>query len=424
MAPKASHTRGNARLERGSAFLTSLAVVVVMVLLVVGAAARIRTEANTQRARLEGMRADRMADAGLSRVLASLQTHDPNAATTATDEWRELGQDTEEEFAVGTGRFRVQILDAGAFVNLNTASEEQLLQLPLTQEQVESLLDWREAGQFARPLGAKDDYYNALATPYNTALKRLATFSDLLAIKGFDGATLYEAPTGDRVRALTQGAAESQLPLSLLAGVDSACANVGPDGQQRLNVNQVQAQQMTGRGIRQQAAQAIVNRRNTQGTFTSMRDVLGVPGLNSGDFGPILDNLSLNGAATLTGRLNLNSASEEVLRTVPDLPDEAIQSILSRQGTFAGLGELAELPGVTSATLPGLADVFTVNASIFVARIMGIQGNRRSFIEAVVEYSASGPRLLRRETPPFADMDVRWGWSEETSTTTEIVEAE
>lgn len=411
------------RLQQGSTFIFSVVMVALLTLLVVSAAGRIRTEASSQRTRLEGLRAERMTDAGLARALASLQTLDPNAATTTTDEWLELGQTGGEEFTVAADRFRVQVVDAGSLVNLNTAPEEHLLNLPISQEQVDSLLDWREAGQTPRPQGAKDEFYNNLTRPYNAAARRLNTFDELLAVRGFDGPTLYDPPTGDRVRALSTGQAASQAALNTLSTVDSESANLGPDGNQRLNVNAVGVGPLVGRGIRFQAANAIVNRRNAQGTFTTMRQVLEVPGLNQQDFAPILDNLSVSAQATLTGRINLNTAEEEVLRTVPGLPDEAVQQIVSRRGTFATLGELASLPGVSATNLPQLADTFTVTNSVFLVRVMGESGSRKVFLEAVVRFQEGLPRLVRRETPPFADMDQRWGWPEEPTQTTEIVSA-
>lgn len=406
------------RTRRGSAYIFAVVVMAVLTLILASAAARVRTEATAQRTQLEEQRAEWMAHAAIARGMAALQTLAPEA-TTQNDEWLTLGQTGAEEFGVGTDRFRVQVVDAGSLINLNTAPEEHLLNLPITQEQADSLLDWREAGQTPRVSGGKDEFYNNLARPYNTALRRLNTLSEVLAVRGWDGPTLYDPP-GDR-NVSTNGL-EYTRPLDMLATVDSASPNTGPDDQQRLNVNQVQAQQMVQRGLRQQAAQAIVNRRNQQGQFASMRAVLETPGLNNDDFAAILDNLAIGAAAEVTGRINLNTATEEVLRSVPGVTPDVASTIVGRQGTLASLGELASLPGVTAQNIPQLADAFTVGSTVFLIRAMGVSGSGRAFLQAVVRVENAQAKLVRVERLPFGDLRERWEWPEDAATTTSLVD--
>ncbi|MCG9895561.1 MAG: type II secretion system protein GspK, partial [Fimbriimonadaceae bacterium] len=256
------------RRDRGSVFVYALAVIAVLTVFVVAAAERLRVEADLQLRRLDLTRAERAADAGLARALASLPAANLNALTNQ-DEWWNLGQAGNEEFLVGSGSFRIQIIDAGSLVNLNNATEEQLLNLPLSQEQVDSLQDWREEGQTPRPLGAKDEFYNNLAFPYNAALRRLDTVTEVLAIRGFDAATLYEPPAGDRVRALTNASADVQLPLIDLVTVDSTAPNVSNDGTARTNLNTAQVGALVQAGFRQQSAQALIARRG--GGFAGLR---------------------------------------------------------------------------------------------------------------------------------------------------------
>ncbi len=407
--------------QQGSAFILSLAVMAVLLLVMVTAAARVRAESLSQRTRIEEARAESMALAAIARGMASLQTIDPNV-TTETDEWIDLGQAGGEAFTVGRDSFRLQVLDAGAFINLNTAAEEQLQILPVTQEQIDSLLDWREAELTPRSLGAKDDYYNQLTTPYNTALRRLSTVQELLVVRGFTGATLYEPPTEETARATTSGAQTSQLPLESLVTVDSTSPLVAPDGSQKLNINTAQVAQLVQRGIGQQAAQAIINQRNVLGTYTTIGQVIQTPGLATEDFVAILDTLQVGTLTEIEGRINLNTASDDVLASIPGVTQDLVGAIAGRRGTFASLGELANLAGVTQENLAQFADAFTVGSNVFLVRAMGQAGSRRVFRQALVKVTDGVPKVVRIETPPFADMDQRWNWSEEAETRTILVE--
>lgn len=71
--------------------------------------------------------------------------------------------------AAEPSQFRVQIIDAGGLVNINTASEAQLTRLMISvgidgitaQSLSQQLLDWRDDDSFVHPLGAERDAYAA-----------------------------------------------------------------------------------------------------------------------------------------------------------------------------------------------------------------------------------------------------------------------
>lgn len=408
--------------DKGSVFIMALVFVVVLTLMLTTAATRVRIETLATRNAIEAGGAERMAESALARALASLSTLNPNQTSTG-DDWANLGSEGGEVFVVDRGRFQVQVVDAGGFVNINTAGETQLQRLPIQQEQVDSILDWRSGGQNARTEGGKDQFYNDLANPYNAKLRRFDRVTELLLVRGFTPALLYDVPDSTTSSSLAGSGNQSELPLASLITVDSSAPNVGPDSQQRLNVNTATAQQLAQRGVAVPLATAIIARRNTQGTFTTLDSLLQTPGVTLGNAAALLDNLSVNAGATDTGKLNLNAASDEVLRTIPNMTEDLIQAIATRRGSFASLGELAGLSGVTLQTLRQIADFFTVGANVFLVRAMGEQGGRRAYVEAVVTVTSGVARVTRRETPPFSNMPTRWAWPEETSQETVLVEA-
>lgn len=407
--------------QAGSVLLVALIALAVLTLIAATATSGIRADLLAQQNKVERRRAERAAQSGVHFAMSSLLSVDANVLT-QNDDWVSL--DGQTRYVVGDSSYRVQVLDLGSRVNVNTATEAQLEEMPLTSEQIESLLDWREEALQPRLEGAKDEYYNALEDPYNARLRRLDTLTELFLVRGWLPSTLYEPVENTTSEPLVNGAAEDQPLLAELLTADSSSPNTNESGEQRLNVNQVQAQQMTQRGISQTIAQAIVQRRNTQGTFETMRQVLEVQGMTAEDAEAVLNNLSISAEANVGGKINLNTASEAVLNTIPDLTSDAVSSIVSQQGSFASLGELATLSGVSLEVAQQTADYFTVGSNMFLVRVMGEQAGRRVFLEAIVEIVENQPKLKRLESTPFGEMRERWGWETDPGQETIIVESQ
>ena len=104
----------------------------------------VRTSIN----RSEHRRARLAAEAGIQYALTAIQTvaDSPQNPVTTADDWALLGNTGADTFIVGNESFRVQILDNSGRLDLNTITEATLDNMPLTQEQIDSFLDWREAG--------------------------------------------------------------------------------------------------------------------------------------------------------------------------------------------------------------------------------------------------------------------------------------
>ncbi|HRF59467.1 MAG TPA: type II secretion system protein GspK [Fimbriimonadaceae bacterium] len=412
--------RRTRRTQQGMTFVVTLGIMVALVAVVAAAAVSQRARFQALLTRVEKDKARWAAEAGLQRALAELSLIQAGQPASLEDEWAQLGQRGEELFVLGDESFRVGIVDAGSRINLNTASLDQLQRLPFTQEQIDSLLDWREPGTTPRTEGAKDEYYNNLANPYQAGLRRLSSFDELLSVRGFTARALFE-PQEDVVSTATivQGSSDQQPTLYQLAGIDSFSPQTTPTGQTRLNVNGggTNPGSLTQRGIPTQIAAQIFQRR----PFTRLGDVVAVAGANRQAQRAILDELTVTGQTRSEGKINLNTADEAVLNSIPNLPPDVVQAILSRQlQGFQQLSDILDVPGMTGATLTQTVDAFTVQSGAFWVRVEGRTGSLRESIEALVTLDANGPRLIRIEHPPFGDMSVRWGWPEEATTETDL----
>jgi type II secretory pathway component PulK len=395
----------------------SLAVLAGLIAVLAGAAASQRIAIRAQMNRMDQQVAEFAAEAGLQHVLAILALQDRNL-TGLTDEWYDFGLAGDENFVMGEeASFRVQIMDASGRIDINFASEDLLRRLPMTTEQIDSLLDWRSPEFVARPEGAKDDYYNRLTVPYNAKLGSFDTLDELLLVRGFTPGTLYE-PQTDIVSTAVMVQGEEQLPLVELLTVNSVSADVTAAGAPKLNVNSQQVSLpilITQAQLSPIVAQAIIARRNL-GPITSMGELLRLPGVTTQAAASILNNLSVSGAAAQQGRINVNTASESVLNSLPAITPDVAASIVSRQSIpFNSLGELTEVPGMSVEILAEIADLLSVNSRTFLVRVEGRGRRARVAFEAMVRLEEDTLVVDRFVRAPFADMPTRWGWQEQTT---------
>ncbi len=411
------------RKRKGSAFIMVLAILAGLVMLVVSFAASQNSEIKEVTAELEELQAKQIAQSAVQRVLAEMASIDENTVL-QTDTWFLLGEENGENFLVDEGSFRVQILDESSFVNLNQANEQQLLNLGLTQEQVDSLLDWRQPGFDARPEGAKDEFYNNLAVPYNAALQPIRSLDELLLIKGWNQATLDQLPTEESgTPPLVSGSQEARPVLSNLATVYSRAPWTRAGGQPRLNVNTATADQVSQVGIQMQLANAIVQRRNTQGTFATLGQVLAVSGVNLQNSANILNSLSVNASTEVTGRLNLNTASEAALNSLPNSTPDITTAILTRQATgFTSIGDVTSVPGVNLQWLQQNADSFVVGSRAFRVRIQSVFRGSIYSSEALVTIANGTARVTSTWESSQRSMLEKWNWIE--TTTGDVILAE
>ena len=409
----------------------TLLVLTGLVAILAGAAAAQRMAFKAGLNRLEQRRTEVTAEAACQYVMASM-AEQSKTAITPDDDWVSLGTDGTERFTYGNEAFRIQVIDAASRVNLNNVTQAQLTQMNLTEEQTASLLDWRTNSQTPRTNGAKDEYYNELPNPYNTSLRSFKSVDELLLVKGFTAADLMKtldqqqsAGNNTLITSPVTTPSDAVTPPPILYDiltVDSVSQDVRANGQPKLGVNSQQAsmQALLQMGLPPNLAGAIIQRRGTGQPFTSMSQVLGLPGVNARSATVILDNLSITGNARVTGRLDLNTVSTDVLNTVPNITSNQVQTIVQRQETgFTSVGQLAGL-GMSTRELQNLADLFSVNSQSFIVRILAEAGGTKKAYEATISIEGDAPKVIRMTEAP-TDALTRWGWSEDATTDSPIL---
>lgn len=411
--------RGKAQ---GYILLEVMVVVAFLVALMGMLLANQRASIQERQDNMRQQRAEMMARSGIAYAFSTLNNTNTNTSlVTQTDDWYTLGQSGQEEFQIGQDTFRIQIVDGGALMNINSATEAQLQQLPLTQEQTDSLLDWREGGQTPRAEGGKDSYYNSLEQPYNAKLGSLSTLNELLLIKGWTAKILYTTQadmTSTQIQ--PEDALGNPLPLIGMLTVDSGAPNTRADDSARVNFSQQGLNQNTLAQIGLNN-QAVVAQLVARAPYTSFRALLGVPGIDATTAQTLLDGAGFGAATRLTGKININTASEQVLRSVPNLTPDVATAIVGRQASgFRSLGELSTVPGLSITALAQVADSFTVGCDTWILRVYGESGGVGTAVEAVVSKVNNKMQILKWNRLNVSGIPAWWGWQQEILTTTQL----
>ncbi len=400
----------NRRLRTAGVMVQALVVLAGLVVLITTLAADQRVVLREIQVRLDRRRAELSAKAAVERAMATIAVANTSLLTLA-DDWAVLGNRGTEEFEVGAATFRIEIVDAGSMVNVNTASEESLRLLPLSDEQIDGLLDWREDGAAPRPSGGRNEYYEALEQPYESARLPLSTVAELLLVRGWTARNLYGIDDSVQSTATLPTADNGEpLPMAGVLTVDSGAPNNRADGSPRINLNQpgLNAAAFAQFGVDPLIAAQLI----AAGPFTTLRELLIAPGVTPDVQQQLLDGATTIASDRLPGLINVNTASQSVLETIPGLTSDVAAAIVSRQSTgLASLGELATIPGLEGPTLASIADRVTVAGDTWIVRALGRSGDTTVAVEAVVGMRSGRPKVLTYHRLPDTGVPAWWNWN-------------
>jgi type II secretory pathway component PulK len=416
--------------QQGYVLIQAMVVITGLVALMAMLYLNQRAAINVVENRLQERRAQQAADGAVAEAVATLEANENTNQVTLTDNWAQFGtsggaqssssntQAANEEFDMGDGSsFRVQIIDAGSLINVNSATQQQLQELPLTQEQIDSLLDFISAGENARTDGAKDAYYNALPQPYNAALGPLNTVDQLLLVDNWTAQTLYQPVTNiSGSMPMPTDSQGNALPLAALFTVDSGAPNTQSTGTTRVNFNVrgLSAASLRNAGL----SPAIAGRIAARAPYANFAALLRQPGLSSQSMQQLMNIACFSTANRSTGKINLNTASQAVLQTVPNVTTTMASAIVSQQGQgFTSLGQLATLPGITQGQIPLIADSFTTGSDTWIVRGWGVYSGVGTAVEAVVRITNGQAQVIDWNRVNTTSIPSWWGWQTQTSST-------
>jgi len=293
--------------------------------------------------------------------------------------------------------FNYGLTDEAGKINLNSASEEMLLRLPgMTAELAASIIDWRDEDSEISPGGAEDEYYLLLSQPYNCKNSPLETVNEILLIKGASEDLLYGEDTNlNSILDDNENDGDLRDPPDNRNGrldsgfydyvtVYSVEMNLDNDGNQRININDVQAradlQSELQKIVKEERALEIMSLVPTRPSFANVLDFYFTTGLKAEEFSQIVDRLTTSNEETLPGLVNVNTAPKAVLLCLPGLQESDVDALLSRRNSGQGLDSIAWVAEVLNQEKAvAVGSYITTRSFQYSADIVSVSGNGRAY---------------------------------------------
>lgn len=408
------------RTPRSRAFATVLVlgVIAIAAIILVSLQTTAWRDAADARRAVAQVRAKWAARAGIEAAIARLEagTLDPdltNAFTLASD----LTAVSEGTLGGGRGAtYRVAHhtptdplapgpLDEHSKINVNRMTAEALMLLPnMTEDMADAILDWIDADEETRPLGAEAGHYATLRNPYQPRNGPVRTLQELELIAGvrpeyvrgedwnLNGLLDPEENDGDAT--FPPDNADGRLDAGWSAILTASSADslgVGASGQPRLDLFTASAADVAARlKVTTAQAEAIVAHaqtgtatladflRTNLGTLAS-RAASGASGAGQTTVEPLtteqlallFNETTLDDAASgpVPGKLNLNTCAAETLDYLPGMDPGLADSIIfersSRAEGFTSITDLLAVPSMSRNRLAALVDLVDVRSNVY-----------------------------------------------------------
>ena len=216
---------------------------------------------------------------------------------------------------------------------------------------------------------------------------------------------------------------------------NSGMPNTQASGTARVNVGvgRLTAATFQRLGVRGNVAATLAAR----GPYTTWATMLRQTGVNTATAQTLLQSATVKTGTRLTGLINVNTATQAVLQTIPNVTSDVATAIVAQQATgFPTLGTLATVPGLTTVTrLAQIADYVGVGSDTFLVRVYAESGGIGQAYEVLVgirnqttptttgtttttgSSSGSGPVVLSYTRLSSPGIPVYWSWTADTTST-------
>lgn len=408
------------RKDRGTVLIVTMWVVLVLAGLVLVFSHWARVEAIAAANRESSMQADTVARGALQYVLSALDGADGSTAGLEELSW--------EERRVGDGFFWVLrtnlrddaqhyygLTDEASRINLNSASSDILLRMPnVTAELADAIIDWRDEDADVSPSGAEGEYYLLRRDPYYCKDAPFEAVEEVLLLRdgsqdvlyGEDrnrnGVLDYNEDDADATDPDDNGDGSLDRGFLDYATVYSAEPNTASDGEERVDVNSLDTDDLSG-ALREVVSDdrifTVLQNVRRGRPFDNVLDFYFDSGLTLEEFAAVADGLTTVDEDELTGMVNVNTASREVLLCLPELDESDVEALLSRREDSET--DLSSIAWVADALPPekavAVGSYITVRSYQFSADIVAVSGDGRAYRRylAVVDAMESPPRVVR-----------------------------
>jgi DNA uptake protein ComE-like DNA-binding protein len=329
--------------------------------------------------------------------------------------------------------------DEASKLNLNTATAEMLEALPgMTEDLAAAIIDWRDEDNTPGDGGAEDETYSRKEPDYQTKNSDFETVEELILVNGMtldlllgkdhnqNGIVEDSEEEASAANSTTRFSELNDFGLINFLTVHSEEANTDPDGQARININERNTSQLSqtlAKYLEQSKATSVIEKTNAgRKTYTSLVEFFLSSGLSAEDFALIDDYLSVSKEETLSGLVNVNTASTTVLACLPGLDETTAAKLVSYR--LANSEKLTSIAWIVEAlekneTALEVGPYLTTRTNRYAADIAAVGQNGRGFKRffMVIDTSGDEPAVIfRRERTGY-------GWCLGSATRTELAAA-
>jgi type II secretory pathway component PulK len=322
---------------------------------------------------------------------------------------------------------RFGLIDESSKLNLNTATEAMFAKLPkMTPYLVQGLLDFLDADNIPRPEGAEQEYYDALPYPYAASNARLSTLEELLLVRGFTPSVVYGEDANLNYR-LDPGEndGDERFPpdnkdgkldygLRQYLTVSSYDVNENNARAPRIDLNDTNATFVEADFPPAVVKYIAALRRNkvqvshpaelleAKGKFKDENgaEVELASGVGKTELADILDRFTATKERRLPGLINVNTASAEVLQTIPEIDEALADSIVTaRRGLAAEQRRtpawLFEEALADAVLFKKIVPHLTARSFQFHCQVIGygVPSGRFRVLEAIIDLAGSKPAI-------------------------------
>ena len=398
---------------RGSAVLAVLLAIAIAGVVLVSLQGSSFAQAAAGREAVARLHAKWAARAGIestiSRFERNILNRDPNSALTEPLDMQDVAYGELDRAVWDISHIEGKKIvagpeDAHAKLNISLMTEQDLASLPNMSEDISAaILDWVDADDNVRELGAEEGYYLRLPSPYkprNAPFKSIAEI-ELVAgvysqdVRGEDWNLngRLDPNEDDRAESWPDDNADGALDQgwSGLVTTYSVDEGLASDGKARLYLATASADQVVGRikGLTNPQAQVILDHASKSGA--ALQDFISTPlvsmtpstiprasvsNLDTDQIKSLLDDCTLNdpGAGPKPGRLNINTCQREELDYIPEISAGTADLLIferNRRATgFTHIMDLAEV-GVPASQVGQLAKLLDVRSNSYVVTCRG-----------------------------------------------------
>ncbi|MGB0580549.1 MAG: hypothetical protein ACPGVU_12660 [Limisphaerales bacterium] len=322
---------------------------------------------------------------------------------------------------------RYGLADEAGKLNVNHATEESLTAIPLLDDSMaQALVDFVDEDDEAQPEGAEQSYYDTLEKPYAIHNAPLKTLDELLMVRGFTPAMFYgedanqnfrlDANEDDGDASFPPDNSNGQLARGMrqLFTVASYDLNLDSTDLERIDVNDPEAS-LSDEPLPEETLEFIAAARRNQITITNICELVEATwtmkdeedqdreypsGIDEESLPVVLDRLTHTNAYHLHGLININSASAQVLTTVPGIDDALASEIIGARDAIPpdqqnNIAWLYTEKIVDAEEFGAIGRHLTARGYQFSLRAAGFSNNGQyRVIEAIVDLAGDRPRII------------------------------